>query len=115
MGLEFGFKPTLEYRVGSDRIDVAWLNGETGALEVAIEVEFAASVTGDLWKLCEAHPKLAVLIVKGGYYESALNHVARSKIIRKTRQRLMILDISNKDYIVVRGGRLLMSSRREGG
>lgn len=114
-GLEFGFKPTSEYRLGPDRIDVAWLNGDTGALEVAIEVELSASVTGDLWKLCEARPKLAVLIVKGGYYKSALDHAARSEIIKKTGQRLMVLDISEKAYVVVKGGRLLMPLRRESG
>ena len=107
MGLEFGLRPVTEYRINSDRIDVAWLNKDTEALEVAIEVELSASIVSDLWKLCEAHPNLAVLIVKGGSYDSALGHVSRSEIIKKIGLRLMILDISSKAYLLVEGGRIL--------
>lgn len=54
LGLQLGFRSETEYRFGSDRIDVAWLNPPNESLEVAIEVELGSSVTDELWKLCEA-------------------------------------------------------------
>lgn len=107
MGFDFGLEPTTEHRIGSDRIDVAWLNKDTGALEVAIEVELSGSVASDLWKLCEARPNLGVLIVKGSKYKSAVDHVTRSEIIKKMKLRLMVLDISEKAYMLVKGRKLL--------
>lgn len=113
MGVELGFKAIAEYSVGSEYIDVVWLDSDAKPPHVAIEVEFGASVTGDLWKLCEVCPKLAVLIVKGGYYKNALSKIARSEIIRKTKQTLMILDISEKNFIVIKGEKILKTSNKE--
>jgi hypothetical protein len=107
IGFELGFKSEKEHKVGTDRIDVGWLDKTTGELEVGIEVELGASILGDLWKLSEARPKLAVLMVKGGYYQNALGHATRSEIIRKLKQKLMVLDISSKDYVIVNGKKLL--------
>lgn len=113
MGLGFGFKPKVEFEVKAGHIDVGWLNRTTKALEVAIEVELSASILGDLWKLCEAQPELAVLIVKGGYYRTALAHVIKSELIKKMRQRLMVLDASSKEFTIVEGEKLLVTSGKK--
>lgn len=115
MGLGFGFKPKVEFPLAAGNIDIGWLDRTTGALEVAIEVELSASILGDLWKLCEARPKLAVLIVKGGYYQTALKHVIKSELIKKMKQRLMVLDASSKEFTIVEGEKLLVTSGKEKG
>ncbi len=115
IGLEFGLRPIREYEVGSGRVDVAWLDKDAGALKVAIEVELGTlmitKITNDLWKLCEARPELGVLIVEGDYYKRVLERVAKSEIIKKMGLRLMVLNISEKTYVVVRGGVPLIAER----
>jgi hypothetical protein len=107
LGLELGFRSETEYRFGSDRIDVAWLNPPNESLEVAIEVELGSSVTDELWKLCEAKPRLATLIVRGSYFDTARNQIASSDIVRKMNQKIMLLDISEKRHVIVSGSTVL--------
>ena len=107
IGLEFGFIPEMEYRIGNERIDVAWIDRKTGILKVAIEVELSGSILGDLWKICEANPDIGILIVKGRYFKTAAEHVMKSNIIKKMNQTIMILDISEKNYVIIKGREVL--------
>jgi hypothetical protein len=107
IGLEFGFNSVREYHFRNNRVDVAWLDKKTEKIVVAIEVELAPSIIADLWKLCEVQPELGVLIVKGKYYQTAIDYTLTSKIIEKFEQKLLVLDVSNKNYTLIEGSKLL--------
>lgn len=107
MGLEFGFNPVKEYSLETSRIDMVWLDREKGEPKIGIEVELSGQITADLWKLCELQPSLGVLIVKGSYYNTAVDYVARSSIIRKFDQKILIFDVTEKNYTLIKGGKLV--------
>ncbi len=107
MGLSFAYDTRSEYPVGPDRLDVAWVNRLTQEVEVAIEVELGSNPTGELWKLVELKPKLAVLAVKGKQYDQTLMRIAKSRILREQAQTLMVLDVSDRRSVVVRGNDIM--------
>jgi len=107
MGLEFGFKPVKEYGFGMSRVDVVWLDRANEEPEVGIEVELSGQITNDLWKLCEIRPSLGVLVVKGSYYDSAVEYVTNSSIVKKFHQRLLIFDASEKNFTLIEGSKLV--------
>jgi hypothetical protein len=107
MGLEFGFNPVKEYTLGKSRIDVVWLNREKEEPEVGIEVELSGQITNDLWKLCELKPPLGVLVVKGSYYDTAVDYVTSSSIVKRFDQRILVFDASEKNFILVEGSKLV--------
>ncbi len=79
----------------------------TQEVEVAIEVELGSNPTGELWKLVELKPKLAVLAVKGKQYDQTLMRIAKSRILREQAQTLMVLDVSDRRSVVVRGNDIM--------
>ncbi len=103
MGLSFAYDTRTEFPLGPDRLDVAWVNRSTQKVEVAIEVELGSNPTGELWKLVELRPRLAVLAVKGKQYDQTLTRLAKSRILRDEAQTLMVLDVSDRRFVVVRG------------
>ncbi len=107
MGLSFAYDTRVEYPLGPDRLDVAWVNRSTQTVEVAIEVELGSNPTGELWKLVELKPKLAVLAVKGKQYDQTLMRIAKSRILRDEAQTLMVLDVSERRAVVVRGNEIM--------
>jgi len=107
MGLEFGFNPVKEYGFGKSRIDVAWLDREKEEPKVGIEVELSGQITNDLWKLCEVQPSLGVLVVKGSYYDTAVDYVIRSSIVKKFNQRILVFDVSEKKHSLIEGSKLV--------
>ena len=110
MGFELGFNSVKEYRYGDQRIDVVWLDKEKGKPEVCIEVEFSGSIGNDLWKICEEHPSLGVLVVKGNQYDNAVKMVIRSNIIKILNQKILILNITNHNYTLIEGNRIIARS-----
>jgi hypothetical protein len=107
MGLEFGFKPVKEYGFGMSRVDVVWLDRDKEEIEVGIEVELTGQITNDLWKLCEIQPSLEVLVVKGSYYDTAVNYVTSSSIVKKFNQKILIFDASEKNFMLIEGSKII--------
>lgn len=105
-GLSFGMQVQTEYPFGPDRLDIAWLDRSSTKVKVAIEVELGSNPMGELWKMVEIQPELAVLAVKGNQYEPTFARIGKSSILRERDQELMLLDVSERRYSLVTRNKL---------
>lgn|SRR2546427_11451924 len=96
-----------EYPVGPDRLEVAWIDRQTREIRVAIEVELGSNPTGELWKLIDLKSMLAVLAVKGKQHDQTLTRIAKSRILREQGHTLMLVDVSQRRFVLIRGNDIL--------